>query len=65
MYLVGIVAGERDVLDRIDELLLRALLGDDQLAVAALGLEALGGKRAAVDDLFGVLGDVDESARAG
>ena len=48
-----------------DELLLRALLGDDQRAVTALGLQALGGEGAAVDHLLGVLGDVDEAARTG
>ena len=47
------------------ELLLRALLRDDQLAVLALGLEALGGKGAAVNDLLGVLGNVDEATGAG
>ena len=65
MDLVGIIAGEGDVLDLLNELLLAALLSDDQLAVPALSLEALGGEGAAVDDLLGVLGDVDESARAG
>ena len=53
------------MLHLVDELLLGALLGDDQLAVPALGLQALGGEGAAVDHLLGVLGDVDEAAGAG
>ena len=62
MHLVGVIAGEGDLLYLVDELLLGTLLGDDQLAVLALGLEALGGKGAAVNNLLGVLGDVDEAA---
>ena len=44
MNLVRVVAGEGDMFNLLYELLLRALLRDDQLAVLALGLEALGGK---------------------
>ena len=58
------LAREGDVLDLIDELLLCAFLRDDQLAVLAGGLEALRGEGAAINDLLGVLRDVDESARA-
>ena len=65
VHLVGVIAGEGDLLHLVDELLLGTLLGDDQLAVLALGLEALGGKGAAVNDLLGVLGNVDEATGAG
>ena len=41
VYLVGVVAGEGDVLNLLDELLLGAFLRDDELAVLAGGLEAL------------------------
>ena len=50
------------MLNLLNELLLCAFLRDDELAVLALSLEALCGKGAAVNDLLGVLGDVDEAA---
>ncbi len=64
MHFVCIIAREGDVLNLVYELLLGAFLGDDQFAILAFGLEALGGEGAAVNNLLGVLGDVDESASA-
>ena len=62
MYLVSVIAGEGDVLNLLNELLLSAFLGDNELAVLALSLEALCSEGAAVNNLLGVLGDVDEAA---
>ena len=50
------------MLNLLNELLLSAFLGDNELAVLALSLEALCSEGAAVNNLLGVLGDVDEAA---
>ena len=55
--------GEGDLLHVLQELLHRALLLDDKLAVAHAGL-LLAHERAAEHNLLGGTGDVDEAARA-
>ena len=62
--LVGVLAGESNLLDCIDELLLAAFLINDQFAVFAVLFQAAGREGADEEDLLGVLSDVDEAAAA-
>ena len=57
-------AGEGDLIDLVDELMKLAFLGDGQLAVAGLDLDAVG-HGAAEDRLLGVGSDIREAAAAG
>ena len=59
-----VLAGEGNLLNSGNDLVLLAFLVDDQLAILNMDLQAASSKGAAEDNLLSVLGDVDEAAAA-